>query len=147
MVIEKAFRMAIGSCTEYSTWLCKMPLVGRLGGRNGGLYSQVSNAIRPRSFQRMFNIYNRHQRSGWCHSHRRESLLTSASVGGVTSSVTLRSESPHSTEVLAAYFASVSLSPGDCYLLYGNVGAGKSLFRWVDSVLKDGSSGVVATEI
>lgn len=130
--------MAFGSCTtEYSTWLCKMPLVGRLGGGNGGLHGQTSHAIRLRSFHRMVTIYNRHQRSGWYHSHRRESLLTtSASIGGVTSSITLRSESPHSTEVLAAYFASVSLSPGDCYLLYGNVGAGKSLFRWVDSVLK-----------
>jgi len=127
--------MAFGSCTEYSTWLCKMPLVGRLGGGNVGLYGQMSNVIRLRSFQRMVTIHNRLQGSGWC--HRRESLLlTSASVGGVTSSITLRSESPHSTEVLAAYFASVSLSPGDCYLLYGNVGAGKSLFRWVDYVLK-----------
>ena len=32
------------------------------------------------------------------------------------------------TQLLAAYFAR-RLMPGDCYLLYGDVGAGKSYFR------------------
>jgi tRNA threonylcarbamoyladenosine biosynthesis protein TsaE len=44
-------------------------------------------------------------------------------------SVCIVSPSRHSTAVLAAYFASASgLAPGDCYLLFGSVGAGKSHF-------------------
>ena len=37
---------------------------------------------------------------------------------------------PLATELLAHYFAS-SLQPGDSYLLYGEVGSGKSYFRYV----------------
>lgn len=36
----------------------------------------------------------------------------------------------NSTAVLAHYFATV-LQPGDCYLLHGEVGSGKSFFRCV----------------
>ena len=135
MVVERAIRMAVAGCTECHTWLCKRPLVGRLGGGNRGLCGQSSNTIRSSTFQKMANgIYNSRDqvsaslRGGWCYE-KGKYMLTTASAGGVTTSITLGSGSPHSTAVLAAYFASVSLSPGDCYLLYGNVGAGKSLFR------------------
>jgi hypothetical protein len=37
-------------------------------------------------------------------------------------------ESPLATEALAHFFAA-SLRAGDCYLLHGGVGAGKSFFR------------------
>ena len=40
----------------------------------------------------------------------------------------LESTSPHATAVLAAYFAQEA-HRGDCYLLYGDVGSGKSFFR------------------
>lgn len=38
--------------------------------------------------------------------------------------------SSHSTAVLAAYFSQHAHSAGDCFLLFGNVGAGKSHFRY-----------------
>ena len=38
--------------------------------------------------------------------------------------------SSHSTAVVAAYFAQHAHSAGDCFLLFGNVGAGKSHFRY-----------------
>lgn len=34
----------------------------------------------------------------------------------------------HSTAILAAYFAQCNRAAGDCFFLYGNVGAGKSHF-------------------
>lgn len=44
------------------------------------------------------------------------------------SHLSLLATSPAATELLAEYFAS-DLQPGDAYLLYGSVGAGKSYFR------------------
>ena len=43
------------------------------------------------------------------------------------------SKTPHATAVLAAYFAS-NVTPGDCYLLLGPVGAGKS--HWARAFIR-----------
>lgn len=42
--------------------------------------------------------------------------------------------SSHSTAVLAAYFAQHAQSAGDSFLLFGNVGAGKSHFRYAIAI-------------
>lgn len=58
-------------------------------------------------------------------------LSRQSTTPSATPSATLQviSSSKHATDVLAAYFASsTGLAPGDCYLLFGPVGAGKSHF-------------------
>ena len=45
-------------------------------------------------------------------------------------SIDIVAGSSHSTSIIAAYFAQHARSAGDCFLLFGNVGAGKSHFRY-----------------
>lgn len=49
--------------------------------------------------------------------------------GQADRAATFLAAGPQATQLLAFYLAS-DLEPGDCYLLYGSVGAGKSFFRW-----------------
>lgn len=73
---------------------------------------------------------------GWgCRRHAAPALIrlscSNASKEGTAvegTKLRLVATSPLATQVVAHYFAA-SLLPGDCYLLYGDVGAGKSYFR------------------
>jgi hypothetical protein len=56
----------------------------------------------------------------------------SSQTYSVTSSMSLISASPEATDLVAHYFAA-ALTTGDCYLLYGDIGAGKSTFRYIPS--------------
>jgi ATPase subunit of ABC transporter with duplicated ATPase domains len=55
-----------------------------------------------------------------------------------TAAVKVVSMTGDATELLAHYFAS-TLHPGDCYLLIGEVGAGKSHFRYAKSNIPNAS--------
>lgn len=59
--------------------------------------------------------------------HRR-AFSVSAGVDQGLPSLELVAASPLATQLVAHYFAS-SFQPGDAYLLFGEVGAGKSYFR------------------
>jgi hypothetical protein len=63
-------------------------------------------------------------------SQQRFRIHSSCSVIDQTApSLELIAASPLATQLVAHYFAS-SILPGDAYLLYGEVGAGKSHFRY-----------------
>jgi len=73
------------------------------------------------AFQRRIPIYST--------SHQRFRLHTLCStIEQSAPSLELIAASPFATQLIAHYFAS-SILPGDAYLLYGEVGAGKSHFR------------------
>jgi len=54
--------------------------------------------------------------------------IQTSSMRAPNAVLNLLAATPLATELLAHYFAS-SLAAGDCYLLHGEVGAGKSFFR------------------
>eukprot|EP00887_Chlorella_sp_A99_P001922 scaffold18.g1922.t1 len=61
--------------------------------------------------------------------HRAVAAFTASAhrPAATTTALSLISTAPQATELLACYFAS-DLHAGDCYLLHGDVGAGKSFF-------------------
>lgn len=89
------------------------------------------NATRVRFALRLHGALNSLKRSAAMERLACARLATSShpqNSDTVVTAVNVLAMTGDATELLAQYYAS-SLHPGDCYLLFGEVGAGKSHFR------------------